>query len=821
MLMMLVGAQAIAQTAPTATITVVSPTGKVNEPAVFAGSCSAGLAAFDDGYVNWDFGDGFKASIIRATHVYRAAGTYTVTLTIKCGNGQTATTNRSVTVSEIAAATGNNLLTVVTNGSGNGTTTFNTIQAAVNRAATLNSPAPVEIILPAGAVFDESVQLTVPVGNNYITLKSSLLSNLAAGKRVDRTQLSSFATILAPNNGSAVRALPNFDTQSSVPSHHYRFQGIQFKTKPGVNNVYQIVQMGINDSYQNSMALTPHHIIIDRCLVYSENVTSTGLNTTKFGIYFDSTKASIVDSHISNINGASYESKAIAVDNTVGILGFVNNYLEAGASNILFGGSIPNVVTGAGTKIVGTKDVEFRRNRCHKPLAKRALTGAQKWNSENNFEIKSGQYFVIEGNLFDTSWDGESPLSRQRWLVNLRVATDTAGDKSILRDIQFTSNKLKQGANGLLIIGKDFNPETPDGAADRILVKNNSTEEISSTYAPPGGTQTYGQALEVEGVPKNLVIRHNTLFNSYALMGVGQDPSTWRHAIIFNDNIGPHSQVGIWGVGTPYGDSTITTYFPGGTFLKNVIAGQDTNGQDYSSRYSSILTYPGQNFFPTNLSAQFVNLAGGDYHLSAASPGKGAASENNGADVGADIDLLNAATKGAISGDWGGGSLEDVVWTNLVGVTANGNDLTKASTTTGWNAGATSVQTLSGNGYVEFSTDDTTTGKACGLNSNHVGQNYTEIDYVITIGGNGYVRIYENGTAIPKPGTTSDYLFGNYAAGDVFRVEINNGVVKYYWNGAVMVEHAITAASQYVVDTSFSTPGAKITNAVISGAWSN
>jgi hypothetical protein len=163
-----------------------------------------------------------------------------------------------------------------------------------------------------------------------------------------------------------------------------------------------------------------------------------------------------------------------------------------------------------------------------------------------------------------------------------------------------------------------------------------------------------------------------------------------------------------------------------------------------------------------------------------------------------------------------------LTWTNLVGVAVNSsNDLTKTSTTTGWNAGATSVQTLSGNGYVEFSTDNTTTGKACGLNSNHVGQNYTEIDYVITLGASGYIRIYEEGNPIPKPGTTTDYLIGRYAAGDVFRVEIDSGMVRYCLNGEVLIEHAINAASQYVVDTSFNTTGAKITDAVISGAWSN
>ncbi|MGB7925617.1 MAG: malectin [Pyrinomonadaceae bacterium] len=159
----------------------------------------------------------------------------------------------------------------------------------------------------------------------------------------------------------------------------------------------------------------------------------------------------------------------------------------------------------------------------------------------------------------------------------------------------------------------------------------------------------------------------------------------------------------------------------------------------------------------------------------------------------------------------------DVIWTNLVGTTASGNDLTKPTTgTAGWNAGATSTQSLTGDGYVEFSTGETTTNKMAGLNSNHVGQNYTEIDYTIGLSPTSNVRIYENSTPITNP-ATSTVFFGTYVAGDVFRVAVESGVVKYYQNGTLLYTSTVSPASPLVLDTSLYTPGATITNARIAG----
>jgi hypothetical protein len=155
----------------------------------------------------------------------------------------------------------------------------------------------------------------------------------------------------------------------------------------------------------------------------------------------------------------------------------------------------------------------------------------------------------------------------------------------------------------------------------------------------------------------------------------------------------------------------------------------------------------------------------------------------------------------------------DVTWTNKVGVTASGNDLTKTSTVFGWNAGATSSQTLTGDGYVEFSTGEISTGKVCGLSQTSANQTFTEIDYGLSLGGGNLVRVYENGVL--------KTTFGSYVPGERYRVAVEGGVVKYYKEGELFYTSDVPPSSPLLVDSSLQAHGATITDAVISGAWSN
>ena len=78
------------------------------------------------------------------------------------------------------------------------------------------------------------------------------------------------------------------------------------------------------------------------------------------------------------------------------------------------------------------------------------------------------------------------------------------------------------------------------------------------------------------------------------------------------------------------GNGTIATFFPGSQFFDDVIAG------------ASPASYPAGNYYPADLGGVgFIDLGGGNYRLSTASPYVRSATD--GTDVGANIDAINAA----------------------------------------------------------------------------------------------------------------------------------------------------------------------------------
>jgi hypothetical protein len=118
-----------------------------------------------------------------------------------------------------------------------------------------------------------------------------------------------------------------------------------------------------------------------------------------------------------------------------------------------------------------------------------------------------------------------------------------------------------------------------------------------------------------------------------------------------------------------------------------------------------------------------------------------------------------------------------VTWTNMVGVSATGNSLTKSISGAEWNAGAVSVETLAGDGFVEFTTGENTKNKMAGLSFGDAGQYFSDIDFALYLRSNGAVGVYEGGLL-------RGLNFTSYIPGDVFRVELHEGVVRYSVNGS-------------------------------------
>jgi Bacterial Ig domain/Purple acid Phosphatase, N-terminal domain len=153
---------------------------------------------------------------------------------------------------------------------------------------------------------------------------------------------------------------------------------------------------------------------------------------------------------------------------------------------------------------------------------------------------------------------------------------------------------------------------------------------------------------------------------------------------------------------------------------------------------------------------------------------------------------------------------ENVVWANAVNASASGNSIQKTGGCDGCeDAGATSAQQFTGDGYVEFTASETTTQRAIGLSAGNKDTSYADIDFAVVLwnGNGGYVEIYENG--VYKAGTVP------YSPGDVFRIEVNQGVVRYSKNGSVFYTSLKKPKSALLADISLRGAGATLVNAVI------
>jgi hypothetical protein len=174
-------------------------------------------------------------------------------------------------------------------------------------------------------------------------------------------------------------------------------------------------------------------------------------------------------------------------------------------------------------------------------------------------------------------------------------------------------------------------------------------------------------------------------------------------------------------------------------------------------------------------------------------------------------------TSAVLSGNWTAGTPppsgnEAVVWTAASGVAVSGNSLTKTAATAWGNAGAVSTKAIaSGNGYVEFTANETTTYRMLGLSNGDSSQNYDDIDFGLYLLANDHVYVYEKGVSRGQ--------FGKYVSGDRLRVSVESGVVKYLKNGAVIYTSSQAPTFPLLVDTAFYSNGATIAGAVVSGNW--
>ncbi len=202
-----------------------------------------------------------------------------------------------------------------------------TVNAGGDLQAALNAAQPGDtILLQAGATWTGNYTLPLKSGTAYITVRSSAADAQLPGPGVRITP--TYAALLPKIKGAASSAA----LKTATSAHHWRLQFLEIVgNAAGVN---EIIRLG--SGTEPTLESQPQHIILDR--VYIHGHATMG---TRRGVALNGRNVTIRDSWISDIKSVGVDTQAICGWSGAGPFLIENNYLSAGAENILFGGADP------------------------------------------------------------------------------------------------------------------------------------------------------------------------------------------------------------------------------------------------------------------------------------------------------------------------------------------------------------------------------------------------------------------------------------------------------------------------------------------------
>ena len=466
------------------------------------------------------------------------------------------------------------------------------LQAALDRAKSGDT-----IVLEAGAKFVGSFTLPNKTGAEFITIQSSELAKLPK----DGVRVSPKDAALMPKILSSGKNEPALKTAAGA--HHYRFIGIEFSVNKPEDDVWKLILVG--DDVQSRIEQVPHHIAFDRCYVHG-HPAQTGIVRSGFSI--NGANIEITNSHISDFRLKGDEAQAIVAWNAPGPFRIINNRIESGGENVLFGGAFAH-------KGMNPSNLEFRRNYVTRPLEWRS-----KYVIKNLFELKDMSGAIIEENIFEHNWSS----GQDGTAIVLTPASFESGPDARVENIVFRSNIIRRTANAISMTGTDYGdkryPNVPVQNKN-VRFENNLFEDISKKWSDGGNGGRFLLLTSGAG-PDDLTFNHNTIQNSGTLINLDGGPT---NNFIFTNNIGFHNDYGIIAggkLGDGIGSNVLKLYMKRLTFRKNIIVGADSK------------RYPTENFYPTEMPG--VNSL------------KGKATD--GKSVGADLIFLGDMEKKVVAG---------------------------------------------------------------------------------------------------------------------------------------------------------------------------
>lgn len=501
----------------------------------------------------------------------------------------------------------------------------------------LNAAHPGDLItLEPGAVYRGPFRLPAKAGSGWIvvTAAGSPTGLLTQGQRVNPSHAAAMPKLIA-SAGAVIR--------TARGAHHFRFVGLDIAPADGVF-LYALVELGQDDTEVDAL---PHHIIFDRCYLHGDPVRGT-----RRGIAMNSRDTAVLDSYLSDFKEQGADSQAIAGWNGTGPFKIVNSYLEAAGENVMFGGADPTI------RDLVPADIEVRDNHFAKPLRWKvghdAFEGTE-WTVKNLFELKNARRVLIDANLFEHNW----PHAQNGFAILFTVRNqDGRAPWSVVEDVVFRNNVVRQVGAGINILGRDDNH--PSQQVKRLDIRNNLFLDV-------GGRWGSGRLFQLLDGTSDVLIDHNTALHTGSLLFGGDGAA--HTGFVFENNIAPDNRRGITGGGAGVGLPALNHYFPAARVRGNVIVGGTAD------------EYPPNNFFPSGLDdVGFISHPDNRFRLARSSRYAGRATD--GRDPGTTLEGPGSLVTGAgsdsersesgllwaarLGGDLGsGGAAEILFWLSL------------------------------------------------------------------------------------------------------------------------------------------------------------
>jgi hypothetical protein len=468
------------------------------------------------------------------------------------------------------------------------------------------------LLLPPGATY---------VGNFLLRNKRTTSGAAPAGGWiVIRTDISDAAlgaegTRMIPSRAATLRLArilsPNYDATigTDAAAHHYRLTGVEISTTPAATQMNMIVRLGEAGDAQRTLASIPHHLVVDRSYVHGNSRLDL-----KRCVALNSATTAIVDSWLSECHSNNGDSQAVLGYNGPGPFKIQNNHLEAGHEVVMFGGADPSISG------LSPSDIEIRGNHFFRPSNWRGV-----WQVKNLLETKNVRRLLVEGNVMENNWaDAQVGFA----FVLKSENQDGTAPWSTSSDITVRNNIIRHTGSAFNLAGvaSSSNKVVP---AARMLITNNVVEGVNV-----GQYTGDGIAFQILNGLSDAIITHNTILNQNSPQSSVVFDGPPANRLTMHSNVFFHGMYGVHGSDVGSGKATLVRYAPGAVFSRNAVVGGPCGA------------YPSGTVCPANvLSLGFAAALRGDYRATEG-PLKGRGLD--GGDIGADIDKLERATRGAV-----------------------------------------------------------------------------------------------------------------------------------------------------------------------------